>query len=172
MSSRAASLAVCVLALAAASGLTGCGYTFTAKMPIERPNAISTLYLARVDNPSFETWLEPSLRNALRDELTRSGNITWADEDEAEGRLELIIHNFMSGTKLEDPQETTVRSEMILRMELVLFSAASHEQLAGSGRVTARESFDPSDNMDEQDARERVVELAVELAVQHLNQHF
>lgn len=172
MSSKAVSLAVCILALAAASGLPGCGYTFTAKAPIELPNAISTLYLARVDNPSTETSLDPSLRNALRDEFTRSGNITWVDEDVAEGRLELTIHNFQSSTKLEDPQETTVRSEMILRIELMLFSAASHEQLAGSGRVTARESFDPSDNMDEQEARDQVVKLAVELAVQRLNQHF
>ena len=172
MFSNALSLAACVLVLAAASSLTGCGYTFTAKTPYHLPEGISAVYLGQVANPSIETWLEPRLRNALRDELTRRGGIHWVEEPEAEGRLELTIHNFRSGTKLEDPQETTVRSEMILRMELVLFSAKSRERLAGSGVVNARESFNPQDRRDELSARERVVDLAVELAVQRLNQNF
>ena len=172
MYSKAVSLTACVLALAAAAGLSGCGYTFTAKTPYDLPEDISAVYLGRVDNPSIETWLEPKLRNELRDELTRRGNITWADEPEAEGRLELTVHNFRSGTKLEDPRETTVRSEMILRMELTLFSAKSRERLAGSGTVSARESFNPQDRRDELAARDRIVELAVELAVQRLNQNF
>lgn len=173
MCSKAAPLAALALCLAVFQGLLGCGgYTFSAKTPYELPGAVTTIYLGSVDNPSIETWLEPKLRNELRDELTRRGNIAWADKQEAGGRLELTIHNFRSSAKLEDPRETTVRSEMILRMELKLFAEKSREQLAGSGLVTARESFNPRDRGNELQTRDRVVKLAVELAVQRLNQNF
>ena len=136
------------------------------------PENISSLALGSVENPSTETWLEPGLRNEFRDELTRRGGITWVAEHEAEGRLDLEILNFRSGAKLESAKERTVRSEILLRLEVRLYSTRSRELLASSGVVTARESFDPQDRAEEQDAQDRVVELATELAVQRLNQNF
>lgn len=161
-----------LLALAGLVLTAGCGYHLSARMPYALPQDISTVFLARVNNPSTNSWLEPKLRTEFRDELTKRGGIQWVAGHEAEGKLELDIQSFQSGTKLEDSQEKNVRSEMVLTLEAKLFSSRDDSLLARTGSIVVSESFDPQSPADENAAQDRVVELASELAVERLNQVF
>jgi len=153
--------------------LQGCGYQLSASAPIALPEGMSALYLEGVSNPTTQSWLEPSLRSALRDEFTRRGQVSWVDRQDADGLLKIDILSYTSGTKLENALEETVRSQVVLRLQATISRGSDQTMAWSSGRVSARESFSGAeDGPEARDAEQRVVALAVEKLADTLGQEF
>ncbi len=150
-----------------------CGYKWTASTPISLPKGITKLYLEKVENPTTQTWLEPRLRTAFREEFTRRGQIQWVKETETQGLVQIDITHFSSTTKLEDAQERTVKSEVTLGLEVKIFSQSEHVLLWNSDPVVVRESYTGSEEGPQRRKAEyRVVDLAVEEVANKLGQKF
>ncbi|GAB1400694.1 hypothetical protein MASR1M66_21490 [Aminivibrio sp.] len=80
---------------------SACGYSLTANAPIDLPADSTRLYLAKVTNPTTETWLEPMLRSSLRDELTRRGNVTWVGRNEAEATVNVDVRSYSTSDSVK-----------------------------------------------------------------------
>jgi outer membrane lipopolysaccharide assembly protein LptE/RlpB len=162
------------LALAILVGLTAsCGYHLSSSAPITLPEGMTRLFLEEIDNPTTESWLEPALRSALRDELSRRGRIEWVDKDRAEGLVRLDIEQYTASAKLENAKEQTVKSEVRLRLRGRIFRSRDHHLLWESGTVLATESFvGPREGTEQREAQRQVVDLAVEKLADNLGQGF
>lgn len=150
-----------------------CGYKWTASNPISLPKGITKLYLEKVENPTTQTWLEPRLRTALKEEFTKRGQIQWVKETKTQGLVQIDITHFSSSTKLEDAQKRTVKSEVTLGLEVKIFSQPEHVLLWNSGSVVVRESYTgPEEGTQRRKAEYRVVDLGVEKVANKLSQEF
>jgi len=151
----------------------GCGYHLSSSSPITLPEGMTRLYLEEVQNPTTESWLEPTLRSALRDEFSRRGRISWVHRDEAEGVVRLDIEQYTASAKLENAREQTIKSEVRLRLHGRIFRSRDHHLLWKSNTVLATESYvGPRDGTERREAERRVVDLAVEKLADDLGQGF
>jgi len=154
----------------------GCNYSFTTYSPTPLPSDIRSIYLERVENPTNFSWLEMRLRSELRDELNKQGSVDWAEKENAQGLLEIIIEKSRIGTKLENSEEETVRSQVELTLRARILRKQDHKLVWDSGVIDIQESF-PGKKRQERDpklkrARKKSVEFGVEKLVSRLRNGF
>ncbi|HKK33341.1 MAG TPA: LPS assembly lipoprotein LptE [Desulfomicrobiaceae bacterium] len=148
-----------LLTALAALLLTGCGYQLSSMAPITLPKEQTRLYIAKVTNPTIESWIEPRLRSSLRDELTRRGGVQWVERNQAETEVEVIIHSFSTSSSVKGEDDETVRSSASITLEIQLFDRQDHAMLWTSGPVSGQESYSGDSQQEEAafDAMEEVI---------------
>jgi outer membrane lipopolysaccharide assembly protein LptE/RlpB len=157
-------------ALAVALVLPACGYQLTAQAPIDLPQDSSRLFLGKVVNPTTETWFEPMLRTSLRDELTRRGNVTWVDRDEAQATVNIDVRAYSTSDVVKGRDDVTVKSEARVQMEVSFFDAKTNALIWTSGPVTAAETYRGPGG--KRHATEAAIELATRMVADRLSQKF
>lgn len=158
------------------AALMACGYHWTRYSSNSLPADVRNLYLEHVEDPTNFSWLEMELRSQLRNEIDEQGGLVWTKKDAAQGLMELSILSCRVGTKLESPQEETVRSQMHLVLKARVLKKESRSQVWKSGPVEVCESFPGEEEKDLdpelRQARKKAVELGVERLVNRLRQGF
>jgi len=165
LSGRVFQLLLCLALL-----LPACGYQLTAQAPIDLPRDSTQLFLAKVTNPTTETWLDPMLRNSLRDELTRRGNVTWVGRDEAQATVNVDVRAYSTSDAVKGRDDVTVKSEVRIQMEVTFFSTKTSALIWTSGPVIASESYRGWSN--KREATQSAVDLAVRMVADRLSQKF
>lgn len=150
--------------------LPACGYQLTANAPIDLPKDSTRLFLAKVTNPTTETWLEPMLRSSLRDELTRRGNVTWVAREEAEATVNVDVRSYSTSDAVKGRDDVTFKSKVTIQMEVSFFSTKTSALIWTSGPVVSSESYRGSGN--KKDATQQAVDLAVRMVADRLSQKF
>jgi outer membrane lipopolysaccharide assembly protein LptE/RlpB len=150
--------------------LSACGYQLTANAPIDLPQDSSRLYLAKVTNPTTETWFEPMLRSSLRDELTRRGQVTWVDRNEAEATVNIDVRSYSTSDAVKGRDDVTFKSKVTIRMEVSFFSTKTSAMIWTSGPVVASESYRGTGG--KKDATQEAVDLAMRMVADRLSQKF
>jgi outer membrane lipopolysaccharide assembly protein LptE/RlpB len=159
-----------LLTVLAALLLTGCGYQLSSMAPITLPKEQTRLYIAKVTNPTIESWIEPRLRSSLRDELTRRGGVQWVEPSLAETKVEVIVHSFSTSSSVKGEDDETVRSSASITLEVQLFDRQDHAMLWTSGRVTDQESY--SGKAQRQEAALTAMEEAIRKSADRLSDQF
>lgn len=147
-----------------------CGYHLTANEPLTLPQDRSKLFLSKVTNPTTETWMEPMLRTALRDEFTRRGKVTWVERDQAEATVTLDVKSYSASASLTGPDETTLKSTAIIDLTVNFYNARTNALIWTSGSVVASESFRGTET--KRDATQKAVELAMRMVADRMSQNF
>lgn len=163
--------------------LPACGYQLTARAPIQLPDDSTRLYLNKVTNPTTETWLEPMLRSSLRDELTRRGNVTWVDREQAEATVNIDVRSYSTSDALKGRDDVTLKSSARIHLVVTFYSAKTNALIWTSGPVTASESYrgsggtrsstgDLQSNNAKREATQNAIDLAVRMVADNLAQKF
>lgn len=147
----------------------GCGYRNTAHGPVVLPEDRRTLFIEEIENPTLMTSLDYRLRSLVRDELSRRGNIRWVVAGEASSVMQIEILTFTSSVTVTGSEDQTLRSAAVIVINGTILSAADRSVLWTSGNVSARESFVSGG---EEDAEDRVIQLAVQRLVDRLAQNY
>ncbi|WP_028575586.1 LPS assembly lipoprotein LptE [Desulfonatronovibrio hydrogenovorans] len=121
--------------------LCSCGYTFVGASPISMPQGKRMLNITHVQNPTQEAWLEPYLRSYFQDEFTRRGNASWVPEDQAQGLVRMEISQFRTADGLTRERDRTVKANVTIVLEAMIFSATNGELIWSSGSITGRSSY-------------------------------
>jgi len=150
--------------------LAGCGYQLSSMAPITLPEGQTRLYIAKVTNPTIESWIEPRLRSSLRDEFTRRGGVQWVQRSEAESVMEVRVHNYSASTSVKGEDSETVRSSASITLEVQIFDRDDHALLWTSGRVSDQESYSGDSNRLE--ASYTALEEAVRKSADRLSDQF
>jgi hypothetical protein len=169
--------------LCIALSLPACGYELTARAPIQLPQDSTRLYLDKVTNPTTETWIEPMLRSSLRDELTRRGNVTWVDRDEAEATVNIDVRSYSSADSLKGRDDVTLKSEARIRLVVTFYSTKTNAMIWTSGTIRAAESYRGSGgrrtesgviqkSSNKREATQEAIDLAVRKVADQLGQKF
>lgn len=152
---------------------TACGYQVVAEAPIDMPGGISKLYLEGVENPTTEIWLDAELRKEVREEFIRRGQVKWVNKPEAKGYLNIEVLRFTSSAKLENAEEQTVRSEVVLILRGRIIGAQKSDLLWDSGEIAVRESHVGDEGSgEEREAQKQAVEEIVEELADTLSRDF
>ncbi len=163
--------------------LPACGYQLTARAPIQLPEDSTRLYLNKVTNPTTETWLEPMLRSSLRDELTRRGNVTWVDRDQAEATVNIDVRSYSTSDSLKGRDDVTLKSQARILMVVTFYSAKTNALIWTSGPISASESYRSTSGSitstgliqttsAKREATQNAVDLAVRMVADQLGQKF
>lgn len=169
--------------LCIALSLPACGYELTARAPIQLPQDSTRLYLDKVTNPTTETWIEPMLRSSLRDELTRRGNVTWVDRDEAEATVNIDVRSYSTADSLKGRDDVTLKSAATIQMVVTFFSTKTNALIWTSGPIMASESYRGSSETlsstgtlqstsGKREATQEAIDLAVRKVADQLGQKF
>jgi hypothetical protein len=121
--------------------LTSCGYQLQGRNELVLPGGAKRLYLARVDHPSSEPWMEPTLRTSLREELARRGDITWTERADADLTLSLRVIQYGTGASVTGRDDITLKSQAVITLELIMREAATGAVVWNSGPITVAESY-------------------------------
>jgi len=166
-------LELCLLLLLALC-LTGCGYGFSPQGPSvlqqEQQKGKGSLALGTVKNPTLEVWIEPTLRNDLRDEITSRESVTWAQPDTADMVMDLEVVRYIIDAAIQDAQERTLRYKVELVLEATLKNAADGVVIWRSGPVKRIEYF--LNDTDRSAAEREVVHQAVLVLVDRMGHSF
>ncbi|MGE4555590.1 MAG: LPS assembly lipoprotein LptE [Desulfovibrionaceae bacterium] len=159
-----------LLAAAALSALLGCGYSFQSDSgPIVLPEGVRTLAIYKVENPSLEVWLEPSIRSKLRDEITRRGQVVWADSSKADALLYVVVQSFVLTSDVKSSKDQTLKYSAKLKMQANIKDRLSGRTLWRSGLIDMTQPY----FLDQQaQAEQMTVELAVRELVDRMSQNY
>lgn len=160
----------CGSALALLCLLTACGYQLSAQAPISLPQNSTHLFLAEVTQPTTETWLDPMLRNSLRDEFTRRGNVTWVGRDEAQSSVVMQVLQYSTSDSVKGRDDVTVTSQAFIQVEVSFFSTETGALIWTSGLVNASETYRGATN--KRQATQNAVNLAMRMVADRLAQKF
>lgn len=158
--------AILVVALLA----TACGYHLTAQEPIVLPEDSTKLFLTKVTNPTTESWMDPMLRTALRDEFTRRGKVTWVEREHAEATVTVAVTSYSSSTALTGQDDQTLKSAATINLTVNFYNARTTVLIWTSGPVVASESFRGAKT--KRDATQKAVELAMRMVADRMSQNF
>lgn len=122
-------------------GLAACGYQLHGRNELQLPGGGKRLYLARVEQPSTDPWMGPALRIALREELSRRGDIVWTERENADLSLTLRVTQYGTGTSVTGRDDITLKSQAVITLELLMRDAATGALVWNSGPITTAESF-------------------------------
>jgi len=150
--------------------LSACGYHFSSAAPIALPRDMQQLYLGEIEDPTTEPQLESRLRTGIRNEFTQRGEVKWVSRERAEGLLRIRIFSFSSSSKLENPEQETVRYEAVMRFRGRIFQSEDDALVWESKELTVRESYSQQSESDR--AKRRLVRLAAEKLANQLGQKF
>lgn len=163
--------------------LPACGYQLTANSPIVLPQDNNHLFLRKVTNPSTETWMEPMLRTALRDEFTRRGNVKWVSLDQAHATVNIDVRSYSTADSVKGRDDVTIKSKATIQLEVTFYNADTGAMIWTSGPVVASESFRGNEGLRtatgeyqptsaKRSATEAAVELAMRMVADRLSQKF
>ncbi len=147
-----------------------CGYHLTANEPLTLPQDSTKLFLSKVTNPTTETWMEPMLRTALRDEFTRRGKATWVERNQAEASVVLNVTSYSASSTLSGADDSTLKSTATIALTVSFYNARTNALIWTSGSVVASESFRGAET--KRDATQKAVELAVRMVADRMSQNF
>ncbi len=148
----------------------GCGYQLQGRNELHLPSGATHLYLARVEQPSTDSWMEPVLRIAVREELSRRGNIVWTERERAQLSLTLRVVQYGTGASVTGRDDITLKSQAVITMELFLRETATGTLVWASGPVTATESYRGLEA--QRGATERAIAEAIRRIVDRLEPRF
>jgi hypothetical protein len=83
----------------------------------------------------------PALRIALREELSRRGDIVWTERENADLSLTLRVTQYGTGTSVTGRDDITLKSQAVITLELLMRDAATGALVWNSGPITTAESF-------------------------------
>lgn len=149
---------------------TACGYRLQGRNELQLPGGGQRLYLARVEQPSTESWMEPALRIALREELARRGSVIWTDRERSQLSLTLRVTQYGTGASVTGRDDVTLKSQAVVTMELLMRDTATGALVWHSGPVTAAESYRGQDA--QRSAAERAIAEAVRRIADRLEPSF
>lgn len=171
MSARPALL---LFALLAASLLAGCGYGFSPQGPSvlkqQQENGAGSLAIGTVTNPTLKVWIEPALRNTLRDEITSRESVVWTQPDSADMILDLDVVRYIIDAAIQDEQEQTLRYKVHMVLEATLKDGDDGVVIWRSGPVKRVEYF--QNDTDKPAAEREVVRQAVLVLVDRMGHAF
>ncbi len=122
--------------------LSACGYSMGDSTHSVLEPQYRKLAIKGVDNPTTQTWLEPRIRQLLRDELTRRGNITWTDDStKADALIQITIERYNRPTSLEGGSDETLRSSASIKFNATITSATDDAVLWRSGAISQSWAF-------------------------------
>lgn len=150
--------------------LSACGYQFSSAASLALPGNMQQIYLGEIFDPTTEPQLESRLRTSIRSEFTQRGDVKWVSRDRAEGVLQVRIVSYTSSSKLESPEQETVRFEAVLRFRGRIFQSEDDALVWESATLTVRESYAQQSQRDS--AQRRLVALAAEKLANQLVQGF
>ncbi|MFW5838026.1 MAG: LPS assembly lipoprotein LptE [Desulfovibrionaceae bacterium] len=153
-----------------AAQLAGCGYGMQARSgPVVLPSGDRSLAISRVENPSLEVWLEPEIRARLRDEITRRGQVRWAEPGTAEALMSVTITHFILTGDVKGAKDQTLKYQASLTLRAAITDRQTGQVLWESGQVDA---VQPYFLEDQEQAEAMVVELAVRELVDRMSQNY
>jgi hypothetical protein len=127
----AAMLLACALFMLAA-----CGYSMGGSGESVIEPEYRTMAISGVDNPTTLAWLEPRIRELLRDELTRRGTVVWTDErSRADSLIHITIIKYYRPTAVEGSHDQTLRSSAIFQFSAEIKSATDGHIIWNSGEI-------------------------------------
>ena len=139
--------------------LAACGYGFgPQRAGFVLPEGNRALSIDQVDNPTTESWLEPTLRADLRDELTRRGHIRWTERDRATGLVRVTVKSYSRPRAATGQQETTLYRYAVIVVSMRVIDPVDRTTIWDSGEVHTQYPFLRGE---EAEADRTVVELAV-----------
>ena len=140
MNAPAVSLRLILPLLLCALLLGGCGYGFSPQGPsvlrTEQGKGKSTLAVGQVKNPTLETWMEPALRNALRDEIAVREPVRWVEPSEADMLLDLDITRYTVSAAVQDAKDSTLKYKLELVLDATLKDRGQGTVIWRSGPVS------------------------------------
>ncbi|MEW5773717.1 MAG: LPS assembly lipoprotein LptE [Thermodesulfobacteriota bacterium] len=157
-------LALACLALAACAG-----YSPQGRGGLVLPEGRRDLCIVEVENPTLRPDLSALLRNLLRDELARRGQVRWTDREHATALVHLAVEDFTSQTLLTGSHEQTLKSSASITVEAWIERRPEGDQIWRSGRVGVSRSFTGNDRAD---AEARVLEQAAQRLADLLAQSY
>jgi hypothetical protein len=158
-----------ILALAALLLCWGCGYRPTGDTASRLPPDIRTLAVTSIDNRTLDTDLPQLVNGVFRDEITRRGQLKWAERDTADGLVSLTIVSLSESARLEDADGRTGKIKIGVVVRAKVRSRLNDVQVWDSGNVGFSET---SFGGDELDARRAATSLAVRRLVDKLSISF
>lgn len=150
--------------------LAGCGgYTFSKSGPVVLPEDKRDIAIAKVINPTTEIWLEPRLRQLLRDEMNNRGWTKWVPKERADALLRVDIVSYSRRTSVKGLKEKTLLLDATIKLRATLTDAHDRRQIWNSGVVTVSEPFLPGE---EAQADQTVTDLAIRRLVDRMTQDY
>jgi hypothetical protein len=110
------------------------------------------------------------LRSSLRDELTRRGQVTWVDRNEAEATVNIDVRSYSTSDAVKGRDDVTFKSMVTIQMEVSFFSTKTSALIWTSGPVVASESYRGTGG--KKDATQEAVDLAMRMVADRLSQKF
>ncbi|NDV26603.1 LPS assembly lipoprotein LptE [Desulfovibrio sp. JC010] len=157
------------LLLCVVFAVSACGYHNSETEPNRVGKQFREVAIAKVENPTLERWLEPKIRSMMRDEITRRGQLVWADKSKAEALFNIRIIELSDGSRILGDQDVTLKYDMTLRVEMKVNSANDGSLIWSSGPLEVTESYYTG----EEDATQQLVtKLMVRRLVDRMNQAY
>lgn len=114
--------------------------------------------------------MEPMLRRAIRDELTRRGKVTWVDRESAQATVTVDVQQYSTSTVLEGRDERTLKSSAQILLVVNFLDAETNTLIWTSGPVVGRETY--RDERGKRQATQDAVDLAVRIVADRMNRNF
>lgn len=150
--------------------LSGCGgYTFSKSGPVVLPEDKRDIAISKVANPTTEVWLEPRLRQLLRDEMNNRGWTRWVDRNRAQALLRVEIISYSRRTALKGLKESTLLLDATIKLRATLTDTHDQRLLWDSGMVVVNEPYLPGE---EEQADSKVTDQAVRRLVDRMTQDY
>lgn len=151
--------------------LAGCGYSVGGAGESSVLGAeYRTLAIGGVENPTTLAWLEPRIRQLLRDELNRRGSVTWTDSrSKADALVNVTIIKYYRPTAVEGSRDQTLRSSAIFEFSAEIKSATDGHVVWNSGMISQDWPF-YSGQEDEADAE--VTSLGIRRLADRMEQNY
>lgn len=145
------------------------GYGPAGRAALTLPEGRRDLCIVEVENPTLRPDLSAQLRNLLRDELSRRGQVRWTDRENATALVHLEVDDFSSQTALTGSHDETLKSTAAIAVEAWIERRPEGGVLWRSGRVSLSRSFTGNDRSD---AEARVLEQAAQRLADQLGQAY
>ena len=152
------------LALAACAGYGPQGRE-TLSLPEDRRD----LCIVSVDNPTLRPSLSSQLRNLLRDELSKRGQIRWTSREKATAIVHLRVQDFSSQTTLAGSHDETLKSTASITVEAWIERRPEGGLLWKPHTVSIARSYTANDRSD---AEDQVLEQAAQRLADLMNQAY
>lgn len=108
-----------ILSIAIGLITLGCGYHFSATIPIVFPNNAKTIIIQKVINPSQESWLEGEIRSFLNEEITKRSNAKIISQNTADLSLTVRIEHISTSEQTKEENDLTFKYAAKVSLSLI-----------------------------------------------------
>ncbi len=147
--------------------LAACGYRCGGEAPAVLQGR-TNVAMGAFENPTVETWLEPSLRARVRDELASRALVTWTERGKADMTLGIQILRYSDLSTVKNEHEKTLKKAVTLRLEAKLLDAKNQTLVWRSGPFEVSWSYTD----DSAEAQEQILLLAARTLADRLGHAF